>query len=37
MAEDVELISITTLKKVLLELREAGAISGVEEVIKELE
>ena len=37
MAEDVELISITTLKKVLLELREAGAISGVDEVIKELE
>jgi len=36
-AEGVELMSIITLKKLLLELREAGAISGVEEVIRELE
>ncbi|MGC9103594.1 MAG: orotate phosphoribosyltransferase [Candidatus Methanodesulfokora sp.] len=37
MAEGVELMSITTLKKVLLELKEAGFISEVEEVIKGLE
>lgn len=37
MEEGVELMSITTLKEVLLELKEAGLLSDVEEVIKELE